>query len=164
MCVVKCISSVPKNIIKSTSKAKHEERTQRNTELDEFCKTQWVRIIRRPTSRTIRANQPDYPTLWKPGRTMPRSIHQRGCLIRFRISLRVGLSDTCKRTSDKGSGDSAESMYFRYGILASGSDDPTWQLQSVGLIGRSNDHGRYFGIQNWPLHRMIRRRTQNTSD
>ena len=53
-----------------------------------------------------------------------------------------------KRASDKDSSDSAESMISRDGILASGSDDPTWQLQSVGLIGRSNDHGRYFGIQN----------------
>ena len=53
-----------------------------------------------------------------------------------------------KRASDKDSSDSAESMISRDGILASGSDDSTWQLQSVGLIGRSNDHGRYFGIQN----------------
>jgi len=35
---VKCISSGPKNEVKSPSKAKHEERTQRMFEMDEFCK------------------------------------------------------------------------------------------------------------------------------
>ena len=35
---VKCITSGPTNEVKSLSKAKHEERTQRNAELDEFCR------------------------------------------------------------------------------------------------------------------------------
>ena len=30
----------PKNILKRVGKAKHEERTQRNVELDELCKNQ----------------------------------------------------------------------------------------------------------------------------
>jgi len=59
---VKCISSGPKNEVKSPSKVKHEERTQRNIELDEFSKTQWDRIIRHSYGRTIRSMQPDYPT------------------------------------------------------------------------------------------------------
>ena len=35
---IKCISSDPKNEVKSHNKAKHVERTQKNVELDEFCK------------------------------------------------------------------------------------------------------------------------------
>ena len=37
---VKWIFLDPKNVLKSISKAKHEERTQRNAELDELCKNQ----------------------------------------------------------------------------------------------------------------------------
>ena len=43
---VKYISSGSKNEVKRPSKAKHEERIWKNTELNEFCKTQWVWIIR----------------------------------------------------------------------------------------------------------------------
>ena len=52
-----------------------------------------------------------------------------------------------KRTSDKGLGDSAESMITRVEFLASGSDDSTLSRWAVGLMDRSNDQRRWLRIQ-----------------
>ena len=87
---VKCISSGPKNEVKRPSKEKHEEKTQRNAELDEFCKTQLARIIRTPYGRTILPKNSDYPTQWKNGRTLALVILQRGCFPGLKFSFKVG--------------------------------------------------------------------------
>ena len=62
-----------------------------------------------------------------------------------------------KRTSDKGLGDSAESMITRVEFLASGSDDSTLSRWTVGLMDRSNDQKPWLRIQLWLLVRKIRR-------
>ena len=91
---------------------------------------------------------------------MTRAFFREDCFTELRIPSGTDNPTLGNLTSNY----SPKSLFCRDGKLPSGSDDPTWHLWSVGLIGRSNDHGRYFGIQNWLLHRMIWRKTQNTSD
>jgi len=61
-----------------------------------------------------------------PGRILSSSILQRACFKGEKLPMGSDYSTVRKRTSDKDSGDSAESIFCRDEKLPSGSDDPTW--------------------------------------